>query len=113
MGEDVIGAWLDRIHDEYEEFAYRYVHAAYQVVRPPRRQARHGEVTLSAESDGGYLLRAGEWDPGLRLRDDAACEAFLAHLKGRYLRFGQSSMDVWEAAAHDRYVAGLHDWERL
>ncbi|MFC4060590.1 hypothetical protein ACFOWE_19990 [Planomonospora corallina] len=48
-GEDGIGAWLDRVHDEYDEFAYRHVYAAYLAVRPPpgagrrpggRRQAR-------------------------------------------------------------------------
>ncbi|MBG0815529.1 hypothetical protein [Planomonospora sp. ID82291] len=108
---DEIGCWLDRIHDTYDEFAYRYVYAAYLAVRPPRRDGRSGEVTLTAEPGGGLLLRAGSGDPGLRLRDDAACEAFLAHLVGRYCRGRHSSMEEWEAAAHDRYVADLRGWE--
>ncbi|MBG0825190.1 hypothetical protein HS048_31350 [Planomonospora sp. ID91781] len=108
---DEIGSWLDRIHDAYDEFAYRHVYAAYLAVRPPRRERRSGEVTLTAEPGGGHLLRAGSADPGLRLRDDAECDAFLAHLVGRYCRGRHSSMEEWEAAAHDRYVADLRGWE--
>ncbi|GAA3164712.1 hypothetical protein GCM10010466_64510 [Planomonospora alba] len=109
---DGIGAWLDRVHDEYDEFAYRYVYAAYLAVRPPRREVRGGEVTLTAGPGGGHLLRAGEGGPELHLRDEAACEAFLGRLHRRYLRGRHSSMAEWEAAAHDRYVADLHDRTR-
>ncbi|MFI7492938.1 hypothetical protein ACIBXA_31650 [Micromonospora echinaurantiaca] len=94
--------WLDWIHWHHDEFDYRYIYFAYLAVRIG--QPHGGEVTMTIDPDGSYLLQAGDGDRGIRLTTDGERAAFVDHLRRRYCGDRYPSMQEWEAAQHAGYL---------
>jgi hypothetical protein len=97
-----VDQWLDWVHQRHNEFDYRYIYLAYLAARSG--EPRHDEITMTVDSDGGVLLRAGGDDRGLRLVDEEERNFFVAHLQRRYCGDRHPSMRQWEEAQHEDYL---------
>lgn len=104
---DKFDAWLDGIGDKADEFAYRYIYAAYLWACHGGADAPYGMV-LEALPDGGHVLRYDD-ELELRLVDDDERVAFAEHLVARYCGDRYPSMAAWEDRQHSWYVEDL-DW---
>ncbi|MEV0732291.1 hypothetical protein [Polymorphospora sp. NPDC050346] len=94
--------WLDWIGEQHAEFDYRYVFSAY--LAASSRAPHSGETVMTTDASGGYVLRAGVGDRGLRLANDDERELFIAHLHERYCGDRYSSMRQWEEAQHAGFL---------
>jgi hypothetical protein len=104
---DKFDAWLDGIDDKADEFAYRYVYAAYQWACHGGDDAPYG-LTLESLPGGGHVLRYGD-GPELELADERERLAFAAHIVARFCGTRYPNMAAWEDQQHRWYVEDL-DW---
>lgn len=102
--------WLDQIHDEDDEFAYRALYAAY-LSASSGFESKDVESSSARRSDGSFEIYAGR--ETIVLVDDAEREALAAYMVRRYCGDHYPDMGAWESAQHSGYVDDLHSWTSI
>jgi hypothetical protein len=102
--EEKFKVFVDWMHAEHTDLAYRYVYAAYCATGGPWEKTS-GYATLHVWPEGGgFVLKAGG-DAELVLDDADQLSAFHDYLVRRYCRDKYPDMAAWEAQQHKWYTA--------
>jgi hypothetical protein len=97
--------WLDKLIDDSDEFAYRYVYDAYLVARDRDRGMYFSAEVLPTAGGAATLIRRHllqEGDEDLLLASEEERLSFIAYLDARFGR--GRGMTQWHDRAHQGFI---------